>query len=212
MARGHKPRAGSRAFWPRKRAKRIYPRMKHSAELERVGSRISGTKPIEFAGYKAGMTHVIFTDTKKKSVAQGLDVARAVSVIECPPLFVFGIKLYAKDSDGYKTIGMVWTKDLKKDIVRKFDVPKKKSQKDFEGKLDKVSDIRVLVQTQPRESAFGKKKPEVFELDLSGSVNDKWKYAKEKLGKEIDISEVFSEGEYIDAKAVTKGKGYQGPV
>ena len=214
MARGHKPRAGSRAFWPRKRAKRIYPRMKHSGELERIKKKMGSTKPVEFAGYKAGMTHVIFSDMKKKSVTHGMEVSKAVSVIECPPLFVFGIKLYTRENNSYRDAGMVWAKDLKKDITRKLDVPKKaKSQfSDFDGRLGELADIRLLVQTQPRETGIGKKKPEVFELDLSGSTEENWKYAKEKLGKEIDVSEVFSEGEYLDMKAVTKGKGSQGPV
>jgi large subunit ribosomal protein L3 len=214
MAKAHKPRAGSRAFWPRKRAKRIYPRMKHSGELERIAAKGSATKPLEFAGYKAGMTHVILSEIKKKSVTHGQDVARAVSVIECPPLYVFGIKLYGRGPDGYKDIGMIWAKDLKKDIVRKLDVPKKARAeiKQFDERLNRVSDIRLLVHAQPRETGFGKKRPEVFEVDLSGSIEGKWKYAKEKLGKELDIAEVFSEGEYVDARGVTKGKGYQGVV
>lgn len=214
MARGHKPRAGSRAFWPRKRAKRIYPRMKHSRELEKIAGKISATKPVEFAGYKAGMTHVILSETKKKSVTHGQDVAKAVSVVECPPLYVFGIKLYGKYPDGYRDIGMIWAKDLKKDIVRKLDVPKKAraEAQQFDDRLNRVSDIRLVVQAQPRETGIGKKRPEVFELDLTGSIEGKWKYAKEKLGKEIDVSEVFSEGEYVDIRGVTKGKGYQGVV
>ncbi len=190
--------------------------MKHSQELENIKKKVPGVKPVEFAGYKAGMTHVIFTDTKKKSVTHGLEVSRAASVIECPPLFVFGIKLYAKDINKYKDAGMVWAKDLKKDIVRKLDVPKKPGSgsqfSQFEGKLAELADVRLLVHTQPRETGIGKKKPEAFELDLSGSMEDRWKYAKEKLGKELDISEVFTEGEYLDVKAVTTGKGVQGPV
>jgi len=214
MARGHKPRAGSRAFWPRKRAKRIYPRMKHSPELERIKKKISSTKPIEFAGYKAGMTHIIFSDAKKKSVTHGMEVSRAVSVLECPPLYVLGIKLYSRENNSYRDAGMVWAKEMKKDITRKLDVPKKAKSKfsDFDGRLGELADVRLLVHTQPRETGIGKKKPEVFELDLSGSMEEKWKYARDKLGKEIDVSDVFSEGEYLDVKAVSKGKGYQGPV
>ncbi|MEM5872121.1 MAG: 50S ribosomal protein L3 [Candidatus Aenigmatarchaeota archaeon] len=212
MAKGHKPRAGSRAFWPRKRAKRIYPRLKHSTELERISSKIKETKPLAFAGYKAGMTHVLLTEIKKRSVAHGLDLAKAVSVIECPPLYVCGINLYTKDAYGYKMLTTIWSKNLKKDILRKLDVPNKIKDIPSDDIIKKVADIRLLVHTQPRETGVGKKKPEVFEIDLSGTVEEKWKYAKEKLGKEIDISEVFSEGEYVDVKAVTKGKGYQGVV
>ncbi len=213
MAKGHKPKAGSRAFWPRKRAKRIYPRFKHSRESENL-KKVGEVKPLEFGGYKAGMTQIVFTDNRKGSVTQGQDVSKAVSVIECPPLFVFGIKFYKKGEKGLETLGMVWAKDLKKDLVRKLDVPKepKSNISDFEGRLNEIADIRLLVHTQPRETGLGKKKPEVFEIDLSGTNEEKLKYAKEKLGKEIDVSEVFSEGEYVDVKSVTKGKGFQGVV
>ena len=212
MAKGHKPKAGSRAFWPRKRAKRTYARFKHSKESERL-NKAGETKPIEFGGYKAGMTQVLLTNTRKGSVTQGQDLSKPVSVLECPPLFVFGIKLYRKGSKGLETSGMVWAKDLKKDIVRKLDIPKKKSElPDIEGKLGEISDVRLLVHTQPRESGLGKKKPEVFEIDISGTLENRWKYAKEKLGKELDVSEVFAEGEYVDVKAVSKGKGFQGVV
>lgn len=198
-----------------KRAKKIYPRMKHSPQLEIVQKKMGATiKPVEFAGYKAGMTHVIIIDARKRSVTHGMEVSKAVSVFECPPLYVFGVKLYGKNINKFVDIGMIWAKDLKKDISRRLDAPKKTHSQfsDFEGRLGDVADIRIVVQTQPRETAIEKKKPEIFELDLSGSVEDKWKYAKEKLGKELDVSEVFSEGEYLDVKAVTKGKGYQGPV
>ena len=215
MARGHKPRAGSRAFWPKKRAKRIYPRLKHSPQLVSV-QKIMGatTKPVEFAGYKAGMTHVIFMDNRKKSPTHGMEISRAVSVFECPPLYVFGIKVYGKYINTYTNMGMIWAKDQKKDLSRKLNLPEKatKQVSDFDGRLNDVADVRLLAHTQPRDTAIGKKKPEVFELDLSGSVEDKWKYAKEKLGKELDVSEVFAEGEFLDVKAVSKGKGYQGPV
>jgi len=212
MAKGHKPKAGSRAYWPRKRAKRIYPGFKHSKELERISSKIRETKPLEFGGYKAGMTNIVFTDSRKGSHTQGQDLSKAVSVIDCPPLFVFGIKLYRKTPSGYENYGMVWAQDLKKDLLRKMDVPKKKvSETKFEGEFDKISDIRLLVHTQPRED-LGKKRPEVFEIDLSGTTENKWSYAKGKLGKELDVSEVFSEGEYVDVNSVTKGKGYQGVV
>ncbi|UCC91491.1 MAG: 50S ribosomal protein L3, partial [Candidatus Aenigmatarchaeota archaeon] len=190
MAKGHKPKAGSRAYWPRKRAGRVYSKFKHSKELERI-KKAEETKPLEFAGYKAGMTQAVFTDIRKGIVTQGQDLAKGVSVIECPPLFVFGIKLYRKGINGFETSGVIWTKDLKKDILRKLGIPKKKKEiPDIEGRLENVSDIRLLVHTQPRESGMRKKKPEVFEIDLSGTLENKWNYAKEKLGKDIGISEV----------------------
>ena len=57
-----------------------------------------------------------------------------------------------------------------------------------------------------------KKKPEMFEIGVVGNKEDQLAYAKAKLGKEINISEVFKEGQQLDVHAVSKGKGVQGPV
>ena len=58
MVRQSKPRAGSLAFWPRKRAKRIYPRVT-------TWSKSDKTKIDGFAGYKSGMVHVSIIDNRK---------------------------------------------------------------------------------------------------------------------------------------------------
>ena len=52
MAKSHAPRHGSTSVWPRKRAKRIIPRFRYVKKSDNV-------KPLEFYGYKVGMSHVI---------------------------------------------------------------------------------------------------------------------------------------------------------
>ena len=69
-----------------------------------------------------------------------------------------------------------------------------------------------MVYTQPKLTGIGKKKPEVFEIWLGGKKEEKLRIAKEKLGKEIAVNEVLLEGQQIDIHAVSKGKGFQGPV
>ena len=59
--------------------------------------------------------------------------------------------------------------------------------------MNKVGEIRLLVHTKPKESGIGKKRPELFELDLSGDVASKFAYAKQKLGQEIKPEEVFKD-------------------
>jgi len=208
MAKGHKPVAGSRAFWPRKRAKRIYPTAKKRT--------LSGEKivPLAFAGYKAGMTQISFTETRKDSARSGHDVVEAATVIDCPPLNVVGIKLYREVNGRLVNEGAVWAENLAKDLQRKLDVPKKPHmKKEMIGKkLDQLKEVRIIVSTMPRESGFFKKTPEIFEIPVSGDVEKQWAYALEKLGKEIRFSDVFAPGEKIDVRAVTKGKGFAGVV
>jgi len=57
-----------------------------------------------------------------------------------------------------------------------------------------------------------KKKPELTELAIGGDVKAQWAYAKGVMGKELNVTDIFKEWELIDAIAVTKGKGFQGPV
>jgi large subunit ribosomal protein L3 len=49
-------------------------------------------------------------------------------------------------------------------------------------------------------------------LPLGGNITDKFNYVKENAEKEIYLTSVFKEGEFVDLKSVTKGKGFQGPV
>ena len=209
MARGHKPVRGSRAFWPKKRAKRIYPSIK--TYPLKAGDKV---EPLAFAGYKAGMTQASFIDNKKGSPTAGQEIMEAVTVIDCPPLVVCGMKMYRKTHCGLVNEGTVWHESLPKDLGRKLDIPKKPHmKKELIGKnLDRLAAVRLIVSTQPKISGMGKKKPEVFEVPISGNVEKQWAYALEKLGKEIMPADVFSEGEAVDVKAVTKGKGFTGPV
>ncbi|MFQ5647711.1 MAG: 50S ribosomal protein L3 [Candidatus Aenigmatarchaeota archaeon] len=205
MARGHKPRAGSRAFWPKKRAKRIYPRLRAEGKEP---------KPLGFAAYKAGMTQAVLVDTRKGSVTQGEDVVKSVTVLDCPALIVCGIKAYRSTTSGLVDLGVVWTEKIAKDLNRKTRLPKapKKKLEDLEKELERISEVRLLVHTKPRESGMRKKTPELFELPLGGDAKQQFEYAKGKLGSEIKVGDVFTEGDSIDVVAVTKGKGFQGPV
>ncbi|MEE9406423.1 MAG: 50S ribosomal protein L3 [Candidatus Aenigmarchaeota archaeon] len=206
MSKHRKPKAGSRAYWPKKRAKRIYPRLK-AIEGE-------APKPLGFAAYKAGMTEVSIVNTKKASPTEGQDVVKAVTVLDCPSLAVCGIRAYRETTEGIRNVGTVWAEKLSKDLERKTRTPKKKGKKleEMEKELENIHYIRILVHTRPRESGLRKKTPELFEVPLGGDVKKQFEFAKGKLGGELKASEVFEEGEWIDVQGVTKGKGYQGPV
>ena len=76
-----------------------------------------------------------------------------------------------------------------------------------------VEEVIALVHTQPRIGSVPKKKPELMEIKIGGdSVEDKWQYSQDILGEEIRLTDVFGEGEYADVFAITKGKGFEGPV
>lgn len=207
MAKGHKPVAGSRAFWPRKRAKSIYSRPKAHLEVKEA-------VPLDFAGYKAGMTQVSFVDNRKGSVTEGQEVVKPATVLDCPSLVVCGIRAYKRTPYGLKDFGTVWSEKVSKDLARKTRVPKnpKPELEKLEKEVENLAEIRLLVHPNPRESGIGKKRPELFELSLGGEPAEQLDYARQLLGQEIRISDVFKDGELVDVKSVSKGKGYQGVV
>ncbi len=199
MPRTRKPRRGSLQFWPRVRAKRLYPRIRSFKPVNNI-------KPLEFACYKAGMTHVQYLDTDKNSPTKNQIISKAVTVLEAPSLLVLALRFYKKSPYGLSVVGEFWH-DVPDFVKRKY--PKGKMEKNYEGDFD---DVRLIVSTQPHKINL-KKTPEIFEIHLGGDDKEKkLEYAKSLLGKEISVKDVFSEGEYVDVTAITKGKGFQGPV
>ncbi len=197
-----KPRKGSLQFWPRKRAKRSYARIRSWAKSKDV-------KPLGFAGYKVGMTHLMINDSRKTSLTKGEEIFCPATIIECPPIKTASIKFYKKNTEGLKLVSEVFADKVDKELGRKITIPK-----NIKKKIEDIKDydmIRLMVYTQPKLTGI-KKKPEIFEIGLGGSKEEQLKYAQEKLGKEINIGEVFTAGQQLDVHAITKGKGFQGPV
>jgi large subunit ribosomal protein L3 len=203
MAKTGSPRHGSLQYWPHKRSKRTYARVRSYPNSKE-------TKILGFAGYKAGMTHVIFTDNSPNSLTKGQDVSCPVTVIECPPLKVASARFYKTKTKNLVLLTEIISDKLDKELSRKIRLPKKVTKK-FDD-IKEFDEIRLLVHTQPKLAGVGKKKPEIFEVGIGGSKEDALAYAKDKLGQEIAADEVFGEGSQVDAHAVTKGKGYQGAV
>jgi large subunit ribosomal protein L3 len=184
-------------FWPRKRAQRIYPRV-------RSWSNVEGTKLLGFAGYKVGMTHVKLRDNSN-ATTKGQLISVPVTVIECPPLKPLSLKFYKKSNYGLKLISEILSKKLNKELSKKISIPKKEVK---EKEVKEFDEIRLVVYTQP--VLIGKKKkPEIFEIGLGTKDLE---FAKSLLEKEIKIQDVFKEGQLIDIHSVTKAKGFQGAV
>lgn len=212
------PRHGSLNYRPRKRAKNHNSRMRWSF-LKRRSADETNEKPriLGFAGYKAGMSHVIYVENDKNSPYMGLEISKACTIMECPPMVICGIKGYTETTDGLRTVTEAFTGDLNEDLGRLFPFPKEYDADEkiikFEEKLEICNHFRVLIHTQPRLAAVPKKKPELMEIPVwGGEKEEKFKFLKDHLGKEMRINDIFRPGEYIDVSSVSKGKGVQGPV
>jgi large subunit ribosomal protein L3 len=230
MPKKYKPRAGSLQYYPHVRAKKLTPSFSSFPEL----NGIEASKPLNFLGYKAGMTHVLALNQQQKSGKFNQEVVVPATVIECPPLKVLGARAYIIEGNKKRVLGDVLSEKADKELLRKikgFKKPKKSKEgkggekkerkktpadsltlNDLDKRNEEINDIRLLVYSQPKLTGIGKKKPDVLEIGLSGSVEQKLAYAKEKLGKELSVSEVFDSMQQVDVKSVTKGKGFQGVV
>ncbi|MEM4246771.1 MAG: 50S ribosomal protein L3 [Candidatus Woesearchaeota archaeon] len=204
MPRVRQPRRGSMQFWPRKRASSPHARIRtwHPAKE---------AKALGFAGYKAGMTHLIVTDNKATSATKGEPIVMPVTVVECPPLKVAGICCYRLNNNRLVLSTQVWADKPEKDLSRVLPIPKKTKTKITDIKPEEYNEFRLLVHTQPRLARI-KKTPEVFEIGIGGTAQQQFEYAKNILGKDLKITDVFAAGQQVDSHSITKGKGLQGPV
>ena len=210
MAKIHRPRRGSLAYSPRKRAKSEVPRIR--SWLEEDKARIAG-----FAGYKAGMTHVMMIDDRPRSLTEGMEISVPVTVLEVPPMNIVAVRAYENYNGGLRPAGEAWAENLDPSLARAITVPKK-TRGTLPGDLaalgDDIADVRVLAHTNPTLiTGVPKKVPELMEIPVGGgAMIDRLSYAQTLLGQQVPVSSVFEQGDLLDASAVTKGKGTQGPV
>ena len=196
MATIHRPRRGSLAFSPRKKAKKPIARIR--------SWRTDGEEPKlqDFAGYKAGMTHVLMIDDRPNSITTGIEISVPVTIIETPVMRAVALRAYTERGYyGMKLITEVWADHDNDNIERAL----------AEGT---VREIRAVVQTMPHLiSGIPKKTPDVMEtLIAGGDVAAQLEYGRSILGKEYQMADLFAEGAFVDVAAITTGKGTQGPV
>lgn len=205
------PRHGSLAYFPRGRVKGHMGRINHWPEVYATAPKLLG-----FAGYKVGMSFAFITNTRRGTPTFGQEVYSPVTFLEAPPMLVCGIRSYSSTPYGLKATDETWLEKSPKEL-EKFLVLSKKadgsSLKELEAGLDKTAELRAVLCTQPGRANVSKKKPDIFEVKVTGgAVKDQFEYLKGLLGKEIGAADVLKEGQIVDIIAVTKGKGFQGAV
>ncbi len=216
MPQPSRPRKGSLGYGPRKRAASEVPRINSWPDDE-------GSPVLQgFAGYKAGMTHVVMVNDESNSPREGMEESVPVTVVETPPMRAVALRAYEATPYGKKPVTEVWSGDLSDDLDRVLDLP---AEDTFDEDADElrsllddgvVDDLRVITHTVPNDlKNVPKKKPDVMETRVGGgSVDERADFALELVeeGGEHTVDDVFRPGEYLDVSGVTKGKGTQGPV
>ncbi len=216
-----RPRTGSLQYYPRSRAKKETPIFHAYASL---GSG-NKTKALNFYGYKAGMVQVGGKDTRKATPSSGHDIVFSATVIECPPIKVLGVRAFGYNQDGRtgtNVLTEVWADKADRHVQKKLNFKQTKSKKKKDHVYKTIADLekikgdltylRLLVATQPGLTNFGKKRPDVAEIGLSGTLEEQLSFAKEKLGGDLHVKDVFDQNGMVDIKAVSTGKGMQGVI
>ncbi len=206
MPKPKQPRFGSMGVWPRKRAKSMHPRIRSVAKVKEA-------KLLAFPVYKAGMSRIFAVNTDKNKRMGGSEEVMSVTLLECAPIKIASMRLY-KRKDKADYVDSQLNFKTEKEFSRASNVPKEKFAKleDIEKiNPEEYTDITVQVYTLPKNIDL-KKTPETFEISLGGSNKEKIEFIKNHFDKSISITDVFKEGQFVDAHGITTGRGFQGPV
>ncbi len=187
--------------WPRKRAQRPYAKIRNWVKKEEL-------KLLGFIGYKVGMTHAIVKDNTQNSITKNQIISIPVTILECPPLKALSLRFYKQHFDGLKVLSEVFSKNIDKEVKRRVKIPKK------ENKIpENFDNVKLVVYTKPSLTSVERKKPEISEIGVGGKTpKEKLEFLKQFLDKEIKISDVFKNNQFIDVHGITKGKGFQGTI
>ena len=203
------PRRGSLAYLPRGRAKSMEARI-------RAWPKVNSEEPklLVHAGFKAGCVQIVNIDDREKTPNYGKQLVSLGTVIVTPPILIVGIRGYSKDHDGKHAEFDLYADNLPKNISQLFKLKNKEGLLEYSEKtIKKIIEIYALIAVIPRNAGLEQKKPYVFEASVKGGdIKKQFTFVKELLGKEVKIDQVFESGDTVDAAAITKGKGWQGPI
>ncbi|MCK4649970.1 50S ribosomal protein L3 [Candidatus Pacearchaeota archaeon] len=189
--------SGSLQFYPRVRAKKVVP----SVNWKPVDK--DGVGFLGFVGYKVGMVSVWTKDNSEHSMTKGKRIVVPATLIECPAMKIYSVRFY-KNGKASKDVVVSNDKILKKSVGISKKIGELGEDIDFD-------DVRVIMYSGVGKTGVGKKKCDLIEIGVSGDKDEKLAFIRDNLGKEISVTDVFSDG-LVDVRGVTKGFGTQGPV
>ena len=207
--RQSQPRRGSIAYLPRGRAKSMEARIRSWPKIASDEPKLLG-----HAGFKAGCVQLVSVDDRDKTPNAGKQLVSLGTVIVTPPLLIIGVRGYSKDANGKHAYFDIYANDTPKNIERAFNIkPNEEAIAQAEKSLKHIKEIFAIVAVTPNLAGLEQKKPYIFEVSVSGGdIQKQFLFVKELLGKEVKIEQVFENGVTVDVAAITKGKGWEGPI
>ena len=206
--RHSQPRRGSLAYLPKGRAQSMEARIRSWPKQTSEEPKL-----LAHAGFKAGCIQIVSIDDREKTPNFGKQLVSVGTVIVTPPMLIIGMRGYTKNHNGQHADFDVFAKDLPKEISRILKNTEGNDLESIQKSIGKIHDLFAVVAVIPRHSNLEQKKPYVFEIAVQGGTIEKqFTFLKELLGKEIKIDQVFESGATVDTAAITKGKGWEGPI
>ena len=177
------------------------------------------------------MTHVLRDVVRAASRLNKKEAVEPVTILETPPMMAIGVIGYKETVQGLKPVTTAWATFVSPEVKRNFYTRwyAKDSKKAF-GSLKEKADagemtkrlseikkeaavVRVIAHTQMNKLSLGQKKAHIIEIQVNGGdVSAKVDFAASLLEKEINVKDVFAEGELVDTIGVGKGFGWEGVI
>ena len=145
-------------------------------------------------------------DNTPNSMTKGKKIVLPCTILECPSIRIFSVRFYKNGKVTKEILAESFDKELKKKVK----IPKTKKRIELESVKD-FDDIQLIIYSQVKKTGI-KKTPDLSEVGLNGNIEEKIKFVKENLNKEISVLDVFENGQLVDLRGLTKGKGLSGPV
>ncbi len=197
MAKKSQPRAGSLQYWPRKRIYDFLP----SVNWDVIQAK--GLKG--FIAYKVGMTTSFVKDSTSNSLTKDKKIFLPSTILELPAMKIFSVRFYKNN----QVINEVINQNVSKELKHILKLPKANTKK-IEDIKD-YDDLRIIVYSEVDKTGI-KKTPDLTEIGLGGTLDEKLAFVKDKLNKELFFSEIFKDVKLLDVRGLTKGRGLAGPM
>jgi len=145
MPQPSRPRKSSLGYGPRTRADREVPRIRSWPDDD-------GAPALQgFAGYKAGMTHVVMVNDEANSPREGMETSVPVTVVETPPMYAVALRAYEQTPYGKKPVEEVWATEFHEELDRALDLP---AEDTFEEDADELRALTTRARRRrPRHHA-----------------------------------------------------------
>jgi len=193
---------GSWQYWPRKRVDKFLPSVNWGALIH---SNPGKKGVLGFIVYKVGMKSAYIKDLTLDSLSKDKNITIPVSVLETPPMKIFSVRFYKNNTN----VGEILNENIDKELKKVVKLPKTK--KKWEEFKKEFNDIKIIAYSQAKKTDI-KKTPDMTEIGLGGSLDDKKEFIRSHMDKEIMFSEFTGKNELVDVRGLTKGKGLSGPV